>query len=75
MSQERRMLLMGVAEGTVTELDDRTIKLTKLERKIEKKSKKCQNIQELWGNYKRYNVHVRGNIRKRGKSERHRKNI
>ena len=73
MLQERRMLLMGLAEGTVTELDDMTIKTYKTGKKNLKK--KCQNIQELRGNYKRCNVHVRGTIRKRGKSERHRNNI
>lgn len=47
-----------MAEGTLTELDDMTIETYKTGK--QSKKKKSQNIQELGGNYKRCNIHIRG---------------
>ena len=49
-------------EERISELEDISIEISKTEKQREKKmeNKTEKNIQEMWDNYKKCNIHVRG---------------
>lgn len=66
-----------MVEKRITELEDFSIESSKTKKaqrtKIRKKTE--MNIQGLWDNFKRYNIHAMGIPKKRRKRERNRRNI
>ena len=50
---------LNMAEKRISELENMTIETSKTEKQREKKKKPtAQNIQKLWGNYKKCNIYM-----------------
>lgn len=64
------------AEERISELEEMTIATSKIEKQREKRpTDRKPNIQELWKNDKRCNIHIMGITGKRGKRKKKRSNI